>query len=237
MLTTEKPIKAILKFMLPILVLGVFQQLYSLVDAAVVGQVLGESALAAVGAASVVSTFLIGFVRGNFNGFGLIIAKFFGAKKTDELHRAMAGSILLAAGVIALLTAASLIFLRPILILLRTPADILELSCTYLRIIFGGLVFTAAFTFCFSALMAVGDSRAPMYFLIFSSVLNVVLDILLVGTFGLGVAGAAVATVFSQAASAAAAIIYIYKKIRRCFPRARILPCALSRLASLPHQG
>lgn len=217
-LTKGKPILVILSFMLPILLSGVFQQLYSIADTMIVGKVLGEASLAAIGATSAVSTLIIGFLRGASNGFGLIVSRYFGAGKQDDMRRSIAGTILLTLGLTALLTILGFLFLSPILSALRTPEDIFPQSRTYLGILFCGMLFTGFYNMCSSILMALGDSKTPMNFLILSVCVNILLDLLFVAVFHFGVAGAAFATVLSQFLSALLCGIHIWKHIPEILP-------------------
>lgn len=218
-LTTGKPIWVIIHFMLPILFSGIFQQLYGIADTMIVGQVLGESSIAAIGATTAVYGLLSGFLRGTCNGFGLVIARFFGAGKEEEMRRAIAGTILLTLLLTIAITAAGLLSLPTILATLRTPTEIIEQSQLYLGILFTGLFFSSFYNMCSSTLLSTGDSKTPMYFLIASVCVNILLDFVMIAWLRLGIGGAAAATVISQLLSAVLVGLYIWRRIPQLIPK------------------
>lgn len=200
---TDGPIrKKLLFFALPILVGQIFQQLYNTVDSLIVGQFLGDRALAAVSTSGSLIFMMVGFFQGIAMGAGVIIAKEFGARHEKQMRLAIHTDVAfgLAAGVI--LTIAGVFFTPFILRLMNTPQDVLPQSVQYFRVYFLGSVFSIMYNIFVGILQAVGDSRHPLYYLILSSVINVALDLLFVGVGGLGVWSAALATVISQALSA-----------------------------------
>lgn len=205
--------KALLMFALPILVGDLFQQLYCVVDSIIVGRLLGVNALAAVGATGSLTFMVIGFVQGIATGFSVITSQEFGAfsaKLTteDSIRKSIWTSTILGAVITVVITAASLLASRSMLGLMNTPDDIIEDSNLYLSIIFGGIFATMYFNIMAARLRALGDSRTPLVFLIVSSILNIVLDILFIAVFDMNVDGAAYATVLSQLISAIGCHIY-----------------------------
>lgn len=210
---TDGPImKCLLTFAFPILIGNIFQQLYNVVDTAVIGNVLGDSALASIGAVSPIYNLVIGFANGITNGFAVVIARAFGAQKEDEIRKSVAMSFVLTAIISVIFTVGSLLLLRPLLNFLETPITIIDNTYRYLAIILAFSVATMFYNMYAGMLRAIGNSRAPLYFLIVAMLINVVLDIVLVKYTPLGVAGAAVATVIAQIVSVILCIVYIYKK-------------------------
>lgn len=211
-LTSGKPLKLILHFALPLFIGQLFQLFYSLVDTRIVGETLGDTALAAVGATSTLSDLLISLLTGITNGFGIIIATYFGAKNEKYMKKAIGSTILFGTGVALLTSIFSLLFLSPILSFLNVSEELLPLSASYISIILIGLVAATFYNCCAAILRALGDSFTPLIFLIISTVLNIFLDYTFILYFHMGVAGAAVATVLSQALSAVTCFIYVRKK-------------------------
>jgi len=197
-MTKGTPWKLIIGFALPLMVGNICQQLYTMVDTAVVGQFVGVEALAAIGAADWMIWLVLGVFWGYTQGFGILIAQLFGAGDHKKLRRGIMLSIILC-GVIALITlVASQLMAMPLLKLLNTPENIIEDALTYLRIIFGGLLFSGLYNLTASILRALGDSKTPLYAMLLSSVINIVLDLLFVVPFGWGIGGAALATIIAQ---------------------------------------
>lgn len=211
-LTTGRPSKAILIYSLPIIIGNFFQQIYNLMDMVIVGRCVDYKALAGVGATSGLSFFVLWFAMGITSGLGIRIAQFFGAKDFPRLRRSVGTSLVICVAMTMVLTLLSVAFCRPILEIMGTPADIFDYSYSYIVIIFGGLFATIAYNIISCILRAIGDSRTPLYFLIFSSLLNVGLDVLFMATFGWGVRGAAWATVGSQCLSAFLCFVYTWVK-------------------------
>lgn len=209
---TEDPVTgAILRFSIPILIGNIFQQFYNVVDTMVIGNVLGDGALAAVGAAGPIFGMVIGFASGITSGFGVVLAKYFGGKDKRQMEKTVAWTYVLTVAITFLLTAASLCFLHPLLLMLSTPKEILSETEQYMRIILGFSIVTMLYDMFSGNMRAIGNSRTPLCFLIISSVINVVLDILFVHFFGWGIGGAAYATVLSQFLSVILCMIYIRK--------------------------
>ncbi len=210
-MTEGSPTGLIISFALPLMVGNVFQQLYSVVDTAVVGQVVGVGALASLGAADWLNWLVLSVVQGFAQGFAILMAQYFGAKDYRQLSRSVGASATLcviAAGAMLLISQLSL---APVLRLLNTPDDIIGGSILYLRIIFGGIPIVAAYNLLASILRALGDSKTPLYAVVVASGVNIALDLLLVMGLHWGIAGAAAATVFSQGV----ATVYCYKNVRR----------------------
>ncbi len=205
--------KQLLRFFIPILLGTFFQQLYNTVDAVVVGQFLGKQALAAVGGGTgTVINLLIGFFTGLSAGATVVISQHFGARDDEKIsksiHTAFALSI---AGAIAI-TAIGLLTSEMLLVAIGTPDDILPLAIRYINIYFAGSVFVVVYNMGAGVFRAIGDSRSPFLFLMAGCVTNIVLDLLFVGGFGMGVEGAAYATVISQAVSVLLVVITLRRK-------------------------
>lgn len=211
-LTTGKPMKQILLFLLPILVGNILQLTYSLVDTRVVGSVLGDTALAAVGATTSLSTLVIGFLQGLTNGFAVIVARYFGSGDARGLKRVVAAAVALSFGVSAVLTACALIFLPQIFHVLHIGTDIYAQSYEYIFVIFAGMTIAMLYNLCAALLRAVGDSVTPLIFLAVSVVLNIGGDLFCMSVLHMGVRGAALATVLSQLFAVVLCLLFIWKK-------------------------
>lgn len=203
-----------LAYAVPLVFGNLFQQLYHTVDSVVVGQFNGKEALASIGAAGPIMNILIFLIVGISMGSSILMAEYFGAKDFAALKKEMATSLAAGLALTAVLTALALagsgLFIR----LTRTPQEIAPLAADYLRIVSAGLIFTFLYNILSAGLRAIGDSRAPLYVLMFTTLVNVTLDLLLVGGLGMGVYGAAIATVTAQAVSAFALLLYIFLKVR-----------------------
>ncbi len=200
-LTTGRPITQIFLFAIPLVLGTLFQQLYSFVDTVIVGRFVGVDALAAVGTTYSLNFLILGFVQGLCVGFGILLAQSFGAHDKKELDEYFMNGTGLSAIISVVLAAVTFLLARPLLILIRTPENILDMAVVYIQVIFIGIPAAVLYNYSACALRAVGDSRHPFYFLVFSSVLNIVLDYVFIVPFGCGVAGAAWATVISQLVS------------------------------------
>jgi putative MATE family efflux protein len=211
-MTVGSPLRLILGFAVPLLMGLIFQQVYSLVDTIIVGKFLGVSALAAVGATGSINFLIIGFCLGICSGFGLPVAQRFGAKDYDGLRKYVGNSAVLAAVIAVAMAVATVLLCRNILTLMQTPDDIIDLSYAYIVVIFGGIPFTVLYNILASYLRSLGDSVTPVIFLVLSSFLNIGLDLLFILTLQWGVAGAAYATIFSQAVSGILCLVVIMKK-------------------------
>lgn len=206
------PMKIILLFSIPVLLGNLFQQFYNMVDTMIVGQYLGEDALAAVGSTGCIMFLVLGFANGIAQGFGVMVSHAFGAKDFKRLQHYVALSLMLTAIVSAVLSVITVIGSRQLLLWLNTPENIVGLADSYIRVIFGGILCTMAYNVASGILRGIGDSKTPLYFLIFSSALNIVLDIFLIVVVKMGTAGAAYATVISQGVAAVLCFIVMFRK-------------------------
>ena len=197
-LTTGKPIKQILLFSLPLVMGSLFQQMYSFVDTIMVGRLISSQALAAVGSVSSLNFLVIGFVGGTCSGFAIPLAKSIGAKNPEEFQKYLWNGCWISLILAAAMTALTNLLIYPLLRLINTPADILENSARYIRILFCGIPVTILYNFTAGILRASGDSQRPTNHLLISSCVNIVLDYICIVPLGMGVAGAALATVSSQ---------------------------------------
>ena len=211
-MTKGNPTKLILSFMIPIFIGNLFQQFYSMVDTAIVGQFVGVQALAAVGSTGGVLFLVQGFVNGLTHGFSVIVSQRYGANDQEGIKKATATAIYLSAIATVLLTVICTLGAKPILQLMNTPVDIIDDATLYVTIFFGGLVTIIVYNLLASLLRAFGDSKTPLYFLILASITNIILDLVLIINFKMGVAGAALATVASQGLSGFLCYVYILKK-------------------------
>ena len=200
-MTRGNPTRLILAFCLPIIAGNLFQQVYSLVDTLVIGRVEGVTALAAVASAGWLDWLVLSIAMGMAQGFSIQIAQSFGAKDEPELRLAAGQGLLLSVAVVAVIEVAAQWLLRPVLVLMRTPDNTIDLTCLYLRIIFGGLPLVMAYNLFSGYLRAIGDSRTPLIAMTTAALCNILLDILFVATFRWGVVGVASATVMSQGVS------------------------------------
>lgn len=218
-LTKDKILKALILFAIPILIANIFQQLYNTMDTMIVGNYLGDTSLAAIGASGAVYELLVGFAIGVGNGLSIVVARNFGAKDDDLLKRSVAGSIVIGIALTLVIMLIAKLGLYPLLRLLNTPENIINESYSYIATIttFVGVMF--AYNLCAGILRAIGNSVMPLVFLIISSAINVVLDIYLITEFNMGIQGAAVATVISQLISVVLCFIYIYIKAPLLIPQ------------------
>ncbi len=212
-MTVGSPLKHILQFTLPLLFGNLFQQLYNMVDSIVVGNYVGADALAAVGACGSINFLFFSLSSGLSIGIGIIVSQFFGAGDEKNVRNTIANSIYVLLGAAIIVSLIGIIFCPPILRLLQTPDSIIADSIIYMRTTCAGIVFIAIYNGVASLLRALGDSKTPLYFLILSSIINVVLDLLFVLKFNWGVFGVAIATIIAQAVSAITCIIFAYNKI------------------------
>lgn len=211
-LTKGNPARLMISFALPVCLGNIFQLFYSLADTRIVGSTLGDGALAAVGATTAISTLLIGFLQGLTNGFAIIVAQSFGAAREERLKKAAAGTFLLGFLTTVLLTVAALAGLKGFLSLLNVPDNLYDQASGYIRIILAGMLVTMLYNALAGVLRAVGDTRAPLLFLVAASLLNVGLDLLFILVFNLGVRGAALATVLAQLVSVLLSLVYMWKR-------------------------
>ena len=218
-LTSGNPAKVIFAFSVPIIIGNLFQQLYSMIDTIIVGRTIGVDAIAALGSTSYISTLIIGFMSGLTNGFSIITARHYGAGDSVKMRRSVAGTIIIGLAVSAVLTVASIFFIKPFMHLLNTPADIFDEAYSYISVTLFFMVTAMLYNMSAGVLRAVGDSITPLVFLIISSAMNVGLDILFIAKFGMGVSGAAYATIISQAVSFILCCIYIVIRFPYLIPK------------------
>ncbi len=211
-MTQGSPMRLILGFAVPLLFGLLFQQFYSMVDTIIVGHYLGVEALAAVGATGSVNFLIIGFCMGVCNGFAIPVAQEFGARHEGNLRKYVANCVWLSVIFSVIMTIVVVALCRPILQLMRTPANIIDGSYDYIVIIFLGIPITYLYNMTAAILRSLGDSRTPVIFLVMAAILNIFLDMLCIIVFHMGVAGAAIATVVSQAVAGLCCLIFMYKK-------------------------
>lgn len=211
-MTTGSPLKLIMRFAFPLILGNILQQLYNVADAAIVGRFLGANALAAVGATSSVQFLILGFCIGSCTGFCVPIAQSFGARDYTRMRKLLYNSIFLTAGIAVIFTGLCVAFCPNILKLLSTPSDIWADTSVYILVIFIGIPFTLLYNLSAGVLRAIGNSLTPFIFLAVSTVLNIALDWFCIAVLGWGCAGAAIATVASQALSGALCLIVIIRK-------------------------
>lgn len=236
-MTVGDPLKRILVFMIPLVIGNIFQQLYSMVDTVIVGRALGADALSGVGSTGAVSFLILGFVSGLTHGFSVVISQRRGARDEEGMRRAFAGGIALTLVIVSALTVAAVFAAEPLLAAMNTYEDYMPYALDYITTIFGGMLLSAFYNEFSSTLRAIGDSVVPLLFLILSSLINVGLDCLFVLGLGMGVRGAAAATLAANGISAVLTLIYMWVKypVLRLKPR-HFLP-DLKRYAQLSKLG
>ena len=217
-LTRGSILRAMLVFAIPLFISNLFQQLYNTADTMIVGNVLGDQSLAAIGSTSAVFELIIGFASGVGSGFGIVAACFWGSGDRQKLKRTVAASLLLSLGLSAILMLLSSLALRPLLVLLKTPADILDEAYGYISIICMAVAITMLYNLGAALLRAIGDSVTPLVILLIASVLNIALDFLFMTRFSMGIAGAAVATVIAQGVCCIFCLIFILRKVPALVP-------------------
>lgn len=210
-MTTGNPFKLLVVFALPLMMGNVFQQLYTVVDTAIVGKTLGVHALAALGGADSFNWLMLSAIQGLAQGFAILIAQEFGAGRTDRLRKVTGNSILLALISALILTIVGELVSKPVLTLMHTPDAIIDMTTLYIRILFAGTPIVMTYNMLAAILRSLGDSRTPLYAIIIASVTNIILDTLFVVVYHFGIAGAAIATVIAQLISC----IFCYRAIRR----------------------
>lgn len=230
-------LKSLVLFTLPLLASSVFQQLYNAVDTMIVGHYLGEQSLAAIGSCTSLNDLLIGFGVGFGGGMGIVSARVFGSGNREKLKNVSATALVISLSISALLIVLTRFFLRPILQALGTPSEILDESLSYISTITMFAVVLLLYNLFSALLRSIGNSFMPLVFLIVSSLLNIVLDILFITRFSLGVKGAAIATVIAQAVSATLCLIYILKTTKMLVPSAKHFKIERKILKDLLAQG
>ena len=216
-LTNGSPFRVILKFSIPLLISTALQQLYNIVDSVIVGQFTGSSGLAAIGAAYPVTLFYIAVATGTAMGCSVVISQLFGAQRYKELKSAVSTALISLAVFGAVLALAGVLLARPLMVLLRASGETLEGSSVYLAIYSAGVLPMLIYNAASSVFTGLGNPRLPLLLLLFSSVLNIVLDLVAVAAIGLGVLGAAWATTISQLSAAVLACVLLFTKLRKTF--------------------
>lgn len=211
-MTSGSPMKLILGFSVPLLFGNLFQQFYNLVDTLIVGRFLGVDALAAVGSTGSLNFLIIGFCMGVCNGFAIPLAHKFGAGDFRGLRAFMMNAVYLSVIFSVVMTVFTVLFCRPILQIMRTPENIIDQAYFYIVIIFAGIPVTYLYNLVSGIIRSMGDSKTPVVFLTLASVLNIILDLVFIISFEMGVAGAALATVISQAAAGIGCLVYSLRK-------------------------
>ena len=212
-LTNGNPLKLIFLFTIPLLIGNIFQQFYNMADMIIVGQTLGKNALAAVGATGSITFLIIGFAQGLTSGLSIITAQRFGARDYQGVKKSFATGIIISIVVTVILTILSLVLVRPLLLVMQTPAEILDDAEIFISIILFGIFAAMAFNLLSNVIRALGDSRTPLVFLIIASIVNVVLDLVLIINFHMGVAGAGAATVTAQVVASLLCVLYIQRRM------------------------
>ena len=213
-MTSGRPLKLIISFCIPLMLGTLFQQFYSMVDAIVVGKFVGVNALAGVGSTGSVNFLILGFANGVCSGFSIMYGQRFGARDYSGMRNYIVNAIYLAVAIAIVLTPLTVVFCRDILLLMDTPAEIINEAYNYIVIIFGGIAVLMMYNCAAAILRSIGDSRTPVYALVAAAFLNIILDILFVVGFHMGVAGAAAATVVSQGVSGIVCFVYMFKKYK-----------------------
>ena len=212
-LTVGRPLTRILQFALPLVLGTLFQQLYSFVDTIIVGRCISTDALGAVGTTYSLNFMIVGFVLATCNGFGIPVAESFGAKDRDDLHKYLFNGAVLCVVMSLVFAVGTTLVAAPLLQLIHTPAELLENAVRYIRIIFLGIPATVLYNYSSTVLRSLGDSKHPFYFLLVSSFLNIALDVLFIVPLGMGVEGAAIATVISQLVSGILCTWWFFTKV------------------------
>lgn len=213
-MTEGAPSRILWKFTIPMLVSVMFQQFYNIADSVVAGKFIGVNALAAVGASYSVTMIFMSVATGLNIGCSVVISLYFGAKEYKWMKSAISTSLLVVFGISIFLTALGLIFSKPLMLLLKTPGDILGDSLLFLNIYICGLVFLFLYNICTGIFTALGDSRTPLYFLIASSIGNIILNLVFVIKFHMGVSGVAWATFLAQGISSVLVLVALRKRLQ-----------------------
>ena len=212
-LTTGKITPQLINFTIPLILGNIFQLTYNAVDSIIVGNFVGKGALAAVGICNPITTLFILLLNGLCLGASILMGNQYGAKNYDKLHRQISTTMISGTVFSLLLSIICIIFARPLLSLMQVDPQIMDMTVSYLRIIFAGLLFTYMYNCFASTLRALGDSKSPLLFLITSSIVNIIGDLFFVIVLNMGSEGCAISTVLSEAISCVLCIIYIQKKV------------------------
>lgn len=243
-LITENPLKALIVFAIPMIIGNLFQQAYTMADSAIVGRLVGEKALAAVGAAYSLTNIFICVAIGGGMGASVIVSQYFGHGNYGKLKKTVYTALVSFLVISVMLGVIGLAFSKNIMIAMNTPVEVLDMSVTYLQIYFLGLPFLFMYNVLSSMFNALGKSRIPLYFLIFSSVFNIILDWVFVADFALDVAGVAWATLIAQGVSVLGAFTVLRKELKKLegasdgiFEAEELLPMAKIALPSILQQS
>lgn len=236
-MTVGSPLRQITKFALPLILGYILQQMYLVIDAAIVGRWIGVEALAAVGASSSIMFLVMGFCNGACAGFAIPVAQSFGAKDYHKMRIYVANAVRISAVIATVVTLLSLMFCHRILQLVNTPADIFHDAYIFLMLQFAAIPLTFGFNLFSGQIRALGNSRQPFYFLITSAIVNILLDVVLILGCRMGVAGAGIATWLSQALSVALCIWYIRKHMQLLIPNGKELQFDNKRTSILLNNG
>ena len=212
-MATGSPGKNILYFALPVFAGNLFQQIYNVVDTVIVGKFVSTEALAAVGSTGTINFMILGFMTGLMAGITVLTSQRFGAEDMRGMRRSVASAGMIAIAATIILTAISLLEMHRLLVLMNTPDDIFDDAYQYIMIICAGILVQALYNLFACILRALGNSKVPLYFLLFSASMNIILDLVSIIVLKMGVAGAAYATVISQGVSAVLCFIYMVKKV------------------------
>ena len=212
-MATGSPGKNILYFALPVFAGNLFQQIYNVVDTVIVGKFVSTEALAAVGSTGTINFMILGFMTGLMAGITVLTSQRFGAEDMRGMRRSVASAGMIAIAATIILTAISLLGMHRLLVLINTPDDIFDDAYRYIMIICAGILVQALYNLFACILRALGNSKVPLYFLLFSASMNIILDLVSIIVLKMGVAGAAYATVISQGVSAVLCFIYMVKKV------------------------
>ena len=210
-MTRGRPLSLILSFCIPMVLGNILQQFYNMADTIIVGRCISSDALAALGSTGSVCFLVIGFATGLCTGLSIPVAQRYGAGDHKGMRSCMINAVYIAAVVSVVLTVLTMIFCRPLLVLMQTPADIIDDAHSYLFVMFAGLSATILYNLLAGFLRAMGDSKTPLAFLALSSVLNIGLDFAMILLFDLGVMGAGLATVIAQGISAILCLVYMHR--------------------------
>lgn len=236
-MTVGSPLRQITKFALPLILGYILQQMYLVIDAAIVGRWIGVEALAAVGASSSIMFLVMGFCNGACAGFAIPVAQSFGAKDYHKMRIYVANAVRISAVIATVVTLLSLMFCHRILQLVNTPAEIFHDAYIFLMLQFAAIPLTFGFNLFSGQIRALGNSRQPFYFLITSAIVNILLDVVLILGCRMGVAGAGIATWLSQALSVALCIWYIRKHMQLLIPNGKELQFDNKRTSILLNNG
>ena len=218
-MTVGSPMRAIFRFAVPLILGYILQQMYLIIDTVIVGRWIGVNALAAVGASTSIMFLIMGFCNGSCAGFAIPVAQAFGAKDFQKMRTYVSNSYRIAATFAVVITLLSCLFCEKILHLVNTPLEVFDDAYIFLMLQFAAIPFTIAYNLLAGQIRALGNSKQPFYFLITASVVNIILDVILILGIGLGVEGAGIATLLSQAFSVGLCVWFIRKKMQILIPQ------------------